>query len=150
MQVIALVFGFVLVSMSGCTRDHSDSAPTPAPPTTPTPVPPIAQTPAPPPAKQFRITGIVEMHFTNDDPALVLNYETDIPIEDMEALRKEVGTIWETFRKDVEKARLKSGVIRATHYESTSWLRKGNGYGFAFKKGDDGTWRCLDDGQRKK
>ena len=35
-----------------------------------------------------------------------------------EALGKEVAAIWERFRNDVEKAQVKSAVIRATHYES--------------------------------
>jgi hypothetical protein len=128
--------------MLGCTGDQPDSVQTPAPAPT--------QTPAPPPAKQFRVTSVVKMNFPNGDSALVLNYETDIPIEDGESLRKEVDTIWETFRKDVEKARLRSGVIRATHYESTGWLRQGKGYGFAFTKDDHGNWQSHDDNNGKK
>jgi hypothetical protein len=106
--------------------------------------------PTPSSAKQFRVTGVGQMNFSNGESALVLNYETDIPIKDKDSLRKEVDTIWETFRKDVEKAQLKSGVIRATHYESTGFLRQGKGFGFVFHKGDDGKWRLLDDGQEKK
>ena len=90
------------------------------------------------------------MNFTNGDSALVLNYETDIPIEDKASLRKEVDTIWETFRKDAEKSQLKSAVIRATHYEGSGFLRRGKGYGFLFTKGDDGKWRLRDDSKAKK
>jgi hypothetical protein len=120
--------------MLGCSDDHSDSA----------------QAPISPPAKQYRVTGIEKMNFPNGDSALVLNYETDIPIENKDSLRKEVEAIWETFRNDVEKAQLKSGVIRATHYESNSWLRRGKGYGFVFNKDDHGNWRLLDDNKEKK
>jgi hypothetical protein len=88
------------------------------------------------------------MNFKNGDSALVLNYETDIPIENKGALRREVETIWETFRKDVEQAQVKSGVIRATHYEGNGFLRQGKGYGFVFTKGDDGKWRLDDDNKR--
>jgi hypothetical protein len=142
MTVKALSFVFLFVVMLGCSGGHSDSTQTPAPPST--------QTPAPPSAKQFRVTGVGKVNFPNGDSALVLNYETDIPIEDRESLRKEVDRIWETFRNDVEKAQLKSGVIRATHYESTGLLRQGKGYGFVFTKGDDGKWRSLDDDKQKK
>jgi hypothetical protein len=84
------------------------------------------------------------MDFPNGDSALVLNYDTDIPIEDKAALRKEVDEIWQRFPKDVEKAGVDSGVIRATHYENSGFMRKGNGYGFVFVKGSDGKWQ-LDD-----
>ena len=90
------------------------------------------------------------MTFSNGDSSLVLNYETDIPIEDKKSLRKEVDAIWENFQKDVEKAQLKSGVIRATHYDGTGWFRAGKGYGFVFTKGDDGKWHSLDKDQEKK
>ena len=80
----------------------------------------------------------------------MLEYETDIPIEDKESLRKEVDEIWEKFQNDVEKAHLKSGVIRASHYEGTGFLRTGKGYGFVFKKGDDGKWQLLDDKKGEK
>jgi hypothetical protein len=148
MKLRSLSLGFVLLLMVGCTGGHSDS--------TQAPVPPPAQSSAQPSTKtqatvnQVKVTGVVKMHYSNDDPALVLNYETDIPIDDMDSLRKEVDTIWETFRKDVEKAQLKCGAIRATHYEGNGFLRQGKGYGFVFRKGDDGNWRLLDDNKGKK
>src|SRR5437773_3798846 len=39
-----------------------------------------------------------KMDFPNGDSALVMEYETGIPIDNMMALRKEVDWIWETFR----------------------------------------------------
>ena len=104
MKVKALGLGFVLVSLLGCANHDSDSEPTPA-------SPPPSQRPAPPPEKRFRITGVGKVNFPNSALALVLEYETDIPIEDKESLRKEVDEIWEKFQNDVEKAHLKSGVI---------------------------------------
>jgi hypothetical protein len=91
----------------------------------------------------YKVTAIYEMHFSADEPALVLEYETAIPIDDMAALRREVEGIWEDFRPRVEKAGLKFGAIRATHYESGLVFRRGRGYGFAFAKGADGQWRPL-------
>lgn len=85
------------------------------------------------------------MDFPNSDPALVMNYLTDISIDDMSALRKEVDEIWSVFQHDVENAHLKAGVIRATHVEGTGLVKSGKGYGFVFAKRDDGKWHCLDD-----
>jgi hypothetical protein len=88
--------------------------------------------------------------FSGGDTALVLEYETDIPIENKEALGKEVAAIWERFRIDVEKAQVKSGVIRATHYESKGMFRSGNGFGFVYVKDADGNWKLSEDKTQKK
>ena len=69
----------------------------------------------------------------------------DGAIEKMEELRKEVDEIWSVFRNDVEKAGVGSGVIRATHYEGSSAIRKGKGFGFVYVRGDGGTWHLLED-----
>ena len=89
------------------------------------------------------------MNFPNGDSALVMNYETEIPIENMEALRKEVDEIWSVFQKDVEKAEVKAGAIRATHSERSWVVRSGKGYGFVYVKGDDGQWHFLEEKKKK-
>jgi hypothetical protein len=103
-----------------------------------------------PSGKQIKVNNVEKMNFPNGDAALVMNYETEIPIENKEALRKEVDEIWSVFQKDVEKAEVKSGVIRATHYEGSGMVRSGKGYGFVYVKGDDGNWHLLDDEKEKK
>jgi hypothetical protein len=101
-----------------------------------------------PSGKQVKITGMKKMDFANSDPALVLNYQTEIPIDDRVALRKEVDEIWGVFQRDVEAANLKGGVIRATHLEGSGVVRNGKGYGFVFVKRQDGTWHCLEDDKK--
>ena len=98
-----------------------------------------------PSGKQVKITGMNKMDFPNSGSALVLNYQTDIPIDDMVALRKEIDEIWVVFQKDVEAANLKGGVIRATHVEGSGFVKSGKGYGFVFVKRDDGNWHCTED-----
>jgi hypothetical protein len=135
MKFKSTVYGPFVVVLAGCSGGQPDATQTPGSPAT---VSPSA-------TKQVRVTGIQRMNFANGDSALVLNYETDIPIEDKPALRKEVDEIWQRFQKDVEKAGVNSGVIRATHYENTGIIRKGNGFGFIFVKGTDGKWQLQDD-----
>ncbi len=89
------------------------------------------------------------MDFPNGDSALVLNYETDIPIEDMQLLTAEVQEIWKQFQNDVEKAGVKSGVIRAVHNETAGFITTGKGYGFIFSKESDGNWRLQRDGGKE-
>lgn len=98
-----------------------------------------------PSGKEIKVTGVGKMDFPNSDPALVMNYLTDISIDDKAALRKEVDEIWSVFQRDVENAKLKAGVIRATHLEGSGLVSSGKGYGFVFMKHDDGKWYCLDD-----
>ena len=103
-----------------------------------------------PSGKEIKITGMGKMDFPNSDPALVMNYLTDISIDDKVALRKEIDEIWSVFQKDVENAKLKAGVIRATHVEGSGFVKSGQGYGFVFVKRDDGKWHCLDDDKQTK
>ena len=102
-----------------------------------------------PSGKEIKVTGVGKMDFRKSDPALVMNYLTDISIDDKEALRKEVDEIWSVFQKDVENAKLKAGVIRATHVEGSGLIKSGKGYGFVFVKRDDGKWHCLDDDDKQ-
>ena len=97
-----------------------------------------------PSGKEIKITGMVKMDFPNSDPALVLNYLTDIPIDNKVELRKEIDEVWSVFRVDVEKAKLNAGVIRATHMEGSGFVKSGKGYGYVFVKSDDG-WHCTED-----
>ncbi len=98
-----------------------------------------------PSGKQIRITSTVPMHFANGGDALILNCETDISIDDMAGLRKEVDEIWGIFQKNVEGASMTNGVIRITNPEGSGLVAHSKGYGFVFEKRTDGQWHCLQD-----
>jgi hypothetical protein len=106
------------------------------------PSPPLTTLPS---GKQIKITSIVPMHFANGTDAMILNCETDISIDDMAALRKEVDEIWSIFRKNVEGAGMTNGVIRISHPEGSGVVTQSRGYGFVFEKRADGEWHCLQD-----
>ena len=96
-----------------------------------------------PSGKEIKIKLIIKTDFPNSDPALLMDYLTEIPIDDKAALRKEIDEIWSVFQADVENARLKAGVIRATHNEGFGFFKSSKGYGYVFVKRDDGQWHCL-------
>lgn len=98
-----------------------------------------------PSGNQIKITNISRVDFPESGPALVMYYETNIPIENMKEIRNEVDEIWEVFRKDVEEASVKGAAIRAVHNENDGLIRNGKGYGFVFLKRDDGKWFCTQD-----
>lgn len=95
--------------------------------------------------KQVKVTNISRMDFPEGDPALVMNYETDISIENIPELRKEIDEIWVKFQKDVEAANLEAAAIRAVHTENNGFIRNSEGYGFIFIKSEDGKWHNVDD-----
>lgn len=100
--------------------------------------------------RQIRITNISNFNFPESGPALVMYYKTEIPVENKKELRKEVDEIWEVFRKDTEKAKVKSAAIRAVHDEETNGIiTNGKGYGFVFIQKDDDSWFCVDDEEKK-
>lgn len=90
-------------------------------------------------------TDVRKLDFPGGGPALVMEYQTAIPIANLAELRKEADWIWEAFSVDVENAKLTNGVIRATHPEASGLLTQSNGYTFVFVKRADGKWYCLQD-----
>ena len=98
-----------------------------------------------PSGSEITITGMNGLNFENGETGLVLNYQTAIPIENLEELKKEVEEVWTIFRVDVEKAKTTVGVIRATHMEDGGLIVKsGKGYGFVFRKNGDGKWTRIE------
>ena len=100
--------------------------------------------------KQIRITNISNFNFPESGPALVMYYKTEISVDNLKELRKEADEIWEVFRKDAEKAKVKGAALRAVHDEETNGgIKNGKGYGFVFIQKDDGSWFCIDDEEKK-
>jgi hypothetical protein len=93
-----------------------------------------------PSGKQLKVLGIVKVVFKNAPPALMLKYETDLSIDDMPDLEKEVDEIWTSFRLDVEKAQLTGAVISANERPSGVLVKGNRGYNFVFKRGANGKW----------
>lgn len=96
-----------------------------------------------PSGKQVKVLGVGKIYFSKDDPALMLKYQTDLNLEDKDALRKEVDEIWETFKADVEKAHLTTAIVSANEVPKGTLVKTGKGYRFAFKKMADGTWQSA-------
>lgn len=100
--------------------------------------------------KQIRITNISNFNFPESGPALVMYYKTEIPINNLKELRKEVDEIWEVFRNDAEKAKVKGAAIRAVHdEESNGVITNGKGFGFVFIQKDNGSWFNTSDEKKE-
>jgi len=94
-----------------------------------------------PNGKEIKIIGVTKAFFTEGDPALILAYETDLPLDDVAALRKEVLEIWPTFKINVEQSGLNTGGIQARKTTKTSaFTSSAKNYGFIFTKNYSGEW----------
>ncbi len=93
-----------------------------------------------PSGKQLKIISVGKMFSSNSDPALILKYQTDLPIADKAALEKEVDEIWPSFQIDVEKAGLTTGVISANEKQVGFIITTSRSQNFVYKKSITGQW----------
>jgi hypothetical protein len=75
--------------------------------------------------------------------ALMLKYRTNVPIDDLPALRKEADELWDKFVLDTEKAGYTHVVISATGPEDGGLISQSKSYNFVFEK-KAGSWRTLE------
>ena len=93
-----------------------------------------------PSGKPVKVLGMTKMFFSHGDPALILKYQTDLPIDDVPALTKEADEIWSSFRVNVESAGLSAGMISANTPPKGFILTTSKSYNFVYKKSADGQW----------
>ena len=93
-----------------------------------------------PSGKQIKVLGVGKVNFSEGPPALMLKYETDLSIEDMPKLEKEVAEIWASFRLDVEKAQLTLGIVSANERPSGMLIKANKGFNFIYERGPDAKW----------
>jgi hypothetical protein len=78
--------------------------------------------------------------FATFGQALVLSYQTDLKLSDMDNLHKEVTEIWADFRKDVEKAKVDVGVITANEVPVGVIVTTNKSFNFVFERKPDTGW----------
>jgi hypothetical protein len=97
-----------------------------------------------PSGKQVRVLGVVQWKFSQGPPALMLQYQTDLKVSDVAALKREVEEIWPDFRKDVENGGYQNAIISANEVPQGLLIKKSQSYNFVFERSADGTWRMLE------
>jgi hypothetical protein len=90
--------------------------------------------------KTIRVLSVGKMHFSHDQPALVLRYQTDLNVDQQDALRAEVTEIWRDFRKEADKANMTGAIIMANEVPKGRFIQRGRSFNFVFEKRRDGTW----------
>ena len=93
--------------------------------------------------KMIKVLGTGTLYFSQDEPALMLKYQTDYNLEDKASLQKEIEEIWATFRADAERANVKNAVIAANEAPQGRFITTNRNFNFVFKKSADGIWKQL-------
>lgn len=95
-----------------------------------------------PSGKTIKILGTGKMYFTDDDPGLMLKYQTDFDTTNIDLIRKEAEESWPIFRVNVEKADLRHAIISATEEpdKKLSIISISKSYNFVISKKQNGTW----------
>ena len=97
-----------------------------------------------PSGRVINVMGVGQMTFTSNLPnAWVLQYETIHSFTAKKEIIEEVEDIWTTFRLEVEKRKMKMGVIKVTGPASGIVILKRTELNFVFELKDDGSWSML-------
>ena len=89
------------------------------------------------------------INFSQGPPALMLKYETDLQVADVEKLRKEADEVFGILKIDAAKGNFTSAIVSANEKPSGLIFKTSKGYNFVYEKRADGQWHCLDDDKRK-
>ena len=145
---VALVAPFVLTTSA---VGRPTSTPAPRATVTPTATAPSLSVGRPVPLRTtdlVKVQGGYYVEFPNGPPAVVIEYETNIPMSNMNALTAEADKLIKVFQADLQTAGVSTAVLRAIHFDNSGSVRNGNGYGFIYVKNTAGLWvRDQDQGR---
>jgi hypothetical protein len=94
-----------------------------------------------PSGRVIKVIQIGQMTFTSGLPsAWVIQYETVHPFTAKKEIITEVEDIWTTFRLEVEKRKMKMGIIKVAGPISGLIIKERTEINFVFEPKSDGTW----------
>jgi hypothetical protein len=80
----------------------------------------------------------------SDEPALSLQYVTEISLSHSDDLWREIEEVWTAFRPLVEREKVRAAVVVANE-PASGLLSMSHGAGYAFKQRADGSWGAPDE-----
>ena len=94
--------------------------------------------------RQIKTNRIGKMDFPYGQSSVyVLEYETEVGVKDIEALRSEIEEIWQTIQMDAEKSGLEDVAIYVPNHEWQGPVRTCHGISFFYSKEDAEEWRFI-------
>lgn len=96
-----------------------------------------------PSGKQIIIDAVGKIYYRKSEPGIMLQYSTNLDLENIELLQKEVDEIWSLFRKEADESGLNSVVISANSLQTKKlFISNRKTRNFVFIKEDE-VWRSL-------
>lgn len=93
--------------------------------------------------RQVKVLGEGRVNFEQSGPALMLRYQTDIPLADTVALQAEAADIWRDYESHADNAGVRGAVLSANIPPGGGLISRGGGYTFLYEKGPDGHWHTA-------
>ena len=89
---------------------------------------------------QLKLISVTEVRFmTNDEKWLVMEYRTDLDIDDVASIEAEVDKLWPYFSSKVEAAGLSVGGIKAVAKQTSPFTIASRS--FVFSRAENGRWQ---------
>jgi hypothetical protein len=126
---IAAYMAIALTMFVGCTTDTKQGKPFKLP-----------------SGRVIRVLAMAPLHYTNGNPpSLMLQYETDLQVSEIEALRKEADEIWPVLQIDANRGKYKSAIVSAREVPHGLFIKNSKAFSFVYEQGPDGAWKRLAD-----
>lgn len=88
------------------------------------------------PGKTVQVLGVGTMNFTEGPPALMLKYQTAVPLANLAELTKEADAIWNRFLADVETRGFHLAILSANEPPTANAVgTQNNAYNFVYERG---------------
>jgi hypothetical protein len=91
--------------------------------------------------EQVKVLGIEKINTSASGPSLRLRYQTNLNMDDTDAVRDEARRIWAEFRKDADQARVRSAVVSANAPPSGGGvITHSQTYNLVLERSEGGEW----------
>lgn len=93
-----------------------------------------------PSGKEIKVLSLTTMSFSSGPPALMLKYQTDLPMDDVPALQAEANEVMDVLKIDADRANVTRAVVSANDDPKGFFVKQGKSHNFLYEKRPDGTW----------
>src|SRR5262249_9721012 len=94
--------------------------------------------------EEIKVLGIGKLKSSPSGPSLVLRYQTDLNMDDPDAVHAEAERIWGEFRKDADSAHVQSAIVSANAPPSGGGvITHVRTYNFVFERAAGGGWHEI-------
>lgn len=102
-----------------------------------------------PSGEPLKIFSLSKAYLLKDNPALILEYETNTDLDDITMLRKNAETIWPVFINNVHNEKMVNAVIKAStpQHKTSPITYTTKSYSFVVTQKENETWQFINWGR---